>query len=70
MVGGGVFVVVVKRHSFLCVCFSWLGFVDIAERHFFKHTKEKLGILGGVEPGQKHRDGRNDTEEHQSSEND
>lgn len=69
MVGGGVFFVV-KRHSFLCVCFGWLGFVVIAERHLFKHTKEKLGILGGLETEQKHGDGRNDAEEHQSSEND
>lgn len=54
----------------MCVCFGWLGFVVIAERHLFKHTKEKLGILGGLEPEQKHGDGRNDAEEHQSSEND
>lgn len=61
---------VFKRHSFLCVCFGRLGFVVIAEKHLSKHTKEKLGILGGLEPGQKHGDGRNDVEEHQSSEND
>lgn len=28
------FFVVVRRHSFLCICFGWLGFVVIAERHF------------------------------------